>query len=101
MNVDPESLLPKLPNPRDLQPFPASHGLIYLGHTDRVTCLSIDPSGQWLATGSDDGTVRLWELFTGRCCKVFFAVLNNYVWESIVKLGTMLCCKAMILWNMF
>ena len=52
MNVDPDSLIPKLPNPRDLQPFPNSPAILYMGHTDKVTCLSIDPTGQWLATGS-------------------------------------------------
>ena len=70
MNVNPDDLLPKLPSPRDLQPFPATQGVIYLGHTSRVTCITVDPTGQWLATGSDDTTVRLWELLSGRCMKV-------------------------------
>ena len=26
------------------------------------------PGGQWLATGSADGTLKLWEVSTGRCC---------------------------------
>ena len=28
--------------------------------------MSVSPSGEWLATCSDDGTVRLWEIETGR-----------------------------------
>eukprot|EP01048_Picozoa_sp_COSAG05_P030166 COSAG05_NODE_10332_length_571_cov_0.764831_1_plen_63_part_01 len=28
--------------------------------------ISIDPTGQWLASGSDDASVRLWEIETGR-----------------------------------
>ena len=72
MNVDPESLLPKLPNPRELQPFPTTQAVVYSGHLGKVTSLSLDPSGQWLVTGSDDKTVRFWELRTGRSVKVGF-----------------------------
>ena len=31
--------------------------------------ISASPCGQWLASGSDDGTVRVWEVVTGRCMK--------------------------------
>ena len=31
------------------------------GHHDAVTCLAYAPDGQTLATGSKDGTVRLWD----------------------------------------
>jgi ribosome biogenesis protein ERB1 len=40
-----------------------------LGHEGRVRSLSIDPTGRWLATGCDDGRVRLWHLDTGRCVR--------------------------------
>jgi len=70
INIDPESLIPKLPNPRDLQPFPTTQSILYEGHTDKVRTLSVDPTGQWLATGSDDQTVRVWEVSTARCVKV-------------------------------
>ncbi|QLG71763.1 hypothetical protein HG535_0C01120 [Zygotorulaspora mrakii] len=66
LNIDPESLIPKLPSPKDLRPFPIRCSTVYNGHTDRIRTLSIDPSGLWLATGSDDGTVRIWEILTGR-----------------------------------
>jgi WD40 repeat protein len=33
-----------------------------LGHTDRVRSLAFSPDGAWLATGSDDRTVKLWPL---------------------------------------
>ena len=66
MFVDPNTLLPKLPSPQDLRPFPTSCATLYRGHVGRVRTLAVDPRGQWLATGGDDGTVRLWEVLTGR-----------------------------------
>lgn len=66
LNIDPESLLPQLPNPDDLRPFPTVCATVYRGHKGRVRSVAIDPTGTWLASGGDDGTVRLWELLTGR-----------------------------------
>ncbi|RMJ28042.1 hypothetical protein PHISP_01070 [Aspergillus sp. HF37] len=66
LNIDPESLLPKLPSPEELKPFPTACATVFRGHKGRVRTLAVDPSGIWLATGGDDGTVRVWELLTGR-----------------------------------
>lgn len=66
LNIDPESLLPKLPSPEELKPFPTACATLFKGHNGRVRSVSIDPTGQWLASGGDDGTVRVWELLTGR-----------------------------------
>lgn len=66
LNIDPESLLPKLPNPDELRPFPTTCATVFQGHKGRVRSLAISPSGTWLASGADDGTVKIWELMTGR-----------------------------------
>ncbi|KAL8777680.1 MAG: hypothetical protein Q9213_007754 [Squamulea squamosa] len=66
LNIDPESLLPKLPSPEELRPFPTTCATIFRGHQGRVRSLAVDPSGIWLASGGDDGTLRVWELMTGR-----------------------------------
>ncbi|DBA78870.1 hypothetical protein WJX77_008759 [Trebouxia sp. C0004] len=71
INVDPQSLVPKLPKPQDLQPFPTTLLLRYTGHAARVRSISPESSGQWLASASDDGTVRLWEVRTGRCTRTW------------------------------
>lgn len=31
------------------------------GHTQRITSVSVSSSGQWIASGSDDQTVRIWQ----------------------------------------
>ena len=69
--IDPESLLPKLPDPKDLEPFPKYMAITFDGHTDKIRTMSVDPSGQWLISGSDDKTVRLWEVCSGKCIKVW------------------------------
>ncbi|RHZ25031.1 hypothetical protein DYB31_003703 [Aphanomyces astaci] len=67
LNIDPESLVPQLPKPRDLRPFPNTLALLFNGHTGRVRSLSMDSLGQYMVSGSEDHTVRLWEVETGRC----------------------------------
>lgn len=66
LNIDPESLLPQLPSLEELRPFPTTCATLFRGHNGRVRSLAVDPSGVWLASGGDDGTVRVWELLTGR-----------------------------------
>ena len=39
---------------------------LFKGHTDAVRCLAFSPDCALLASGSSDGTVRLWEVATGR-----------------------------------
>jgi len=71
VRVDAEDLLPKLPKPRDLQPFPTTLSLVFRGHSDIVRSISVDPTGQWFVSGSDDGYVKFWEISTGRCFRTF------------------------------
>lgn len=66
LNIDPESLLPKLPDPQELKPFPTHCAAVYKGHEGRVRSVAIDPTGMFVASGGDDGTVRVWELLTGK-----------------------------------
>ena len=62
-------MIPKLPDPKDLQPFPTTLSIKYIGHEAKVTCISVDPQGRFLATGSHDNTARVWEISTGRQLK--------------------------------
>ncbi|KAI9030437.1 ribosome biogenesis protein BOP1 [Hyaloraphidium curvatum] len=83
IQMDPEALIPKLPDPKDLQPFPMVLAITYTGHTGKVRCTSADPTGRWLLSGSDDRTVRLWEVNTGRCWKTWDveATVHSVAWN--------------------
>ncbi|KAI1865461.1 uncharacterized protein JN550_008218 [Neoarthrinium moseri] len=65
LNIDPSSLLPKLPRPEELKPFPTVTSVEFSGHQGRVRSVAIDPTGIFVASGGDDGTVRVYELETG------------------------------------
>lgn len=53
LNIDPESLKPKLPSRKDLKPYPVACYIEYKGHEDAVTSISVEASGQWMASGMD------------------------------------------------
>nr|NVI69937.1 putative ribosome biogenesis protein BOP1 homolog [Cucujiformia] len=53
----------------DLQPFPTTLSIEYKGHSDMIRSLSTDNNGQYLLSGSDDGSIKIWEVNTGRCLK--------------------------------
>ncbi|OHT11633.1 block of proliferation protein [Tritrichomonas foetus] len=62
-------LLPELPDPESLKPFPTAESIRFVGHKARVRSIDISPSGALLASGSSDGELRIWELQTGFCIK--------------------------------
>ncbi|KAE9449591.1 hypothetical protein C3L33_18511, partial [Rhododendron williamsianum] len=71
INIDPESLKPKLPSRKNLKPYPTTCYLEYRGHKGAVLSISTEASGEWIASGSSDGTVRVWEVETGRCLRIW------------------------------
>jgi ribosome biogenesis protein ERB1 len=71
LNIDPESLVPRLPKASDLRPFPTAKCVEYKtpyegGEAPMIRCIAASPDGQFMASGATDGYLRLWEVQTGR-----------------------------------
>ncbi|KAG7193063.1 Ribosome biogenesis protein erb1 [Scheffersomyces spartinae] len=107
LNIDPDSLIPDLPSPKDLRPFPIRTSTVYEGHTGRIRTLSIDPSGLWLATGSDDGSIRIWEILTGRQVHKIQLVkeddlasdhIETLEWHPDAEVGILAACAGEIIY---
>ncbi|XP_042904814.1 periodic tryptophan protein 2 homolog [Parasteatoda tepidariorum] len=41
------------------------------GHFNNLQCLSYSPDGMYIATGGEDGKVKLWDTYTGFCVVTF------------------------------
>lgn len=66
-NITADELLPKLPKPEDLRPFPTWHSMSYVGHGGSVNSISIDPTGTFLVSASIDRSIKIWNIKTTRC----------------------------------
>ncbi|CAN6476104.1 unnamed protein product [Victoria cruziana] len=88
LNIDPEALKPKLPSRRNLRPYPTTCFLECKGHTGPVTSISVESSGQLIASGSIDGTVCIWEIETGRCLRIwrFDEPILHVAWNPVSEL---------------
>jgi len=109
LTIQADHLIPKLPSPRDLQPYPTIQSLIYKGHTDIIRTISIEPKGEYIVTGSDDTTIKsilnfgickysmyynfnlilVWEIVTARCIKTIMTndVVRSVAWCPNPKLS--------------
>lgn len=64
-----EDILPALPKPEELKPFPAKENVSYKGHNSFVNALVCDPSGKFLVSGDHGGEVIFWDVLTGKSIK--------------------------------
>ena len=72
LNIDPESLVPKLPSPQDLKPFPNVKSVEFGDDKMRKSvcrAISVCPSGEFLASGGEDGIVRIFDVQTTKCVR--------------------------------
>ena len=82
MNVaDPSVLIPELPSPNDLRPFPTQVGMDFKFHKSCVRSISITTCGNFLASGDEDHNLVIWHLSTGKILRKY--KLQNKVIDCI------------------
>lgn len=58
---------------------PLNKEMEYLkGHGGKVTCLAITPDGNFLVSGSEDKTIRIWDLAERKCTKHLIDLKASY-----------------------
>ena len=90
INIDPESLKPKLPSKKDLRPYPKTCYLEFKGHSGPVRSLSVEATGQWIASGMD-----CWYLFS----MLFLDVYVDMVLMVQIVINSLLSVN--LFWNHF
>jgi len=82
MNVtDPNTLIPELPSPNDLKPFPTCESIEYKFHTTCVRSISVSPCGRYLASGDEDHNLVVWQIDTRRILRKY--KLPNPIIDSV------------------
>ena len=67
ININPDSLLPELPDPRDLRPFPTSKSINFATKSEAaITSLSFDSTGNYFASAQEK-KICVWNVQDGRC----------------------------------
>ena len=73
--VDPNSLIPELPSPADLRPFPTSVSIEFKFHTSCIRSIAVSPCGKFLASGDEQHNLIVW-------CVQSAKILRRYKLEN-------------------
>jgi ribosome biogenesis protein ERB1 len=88
ININPESLIPDLPDPETLRPFPSDWRMDYIGHASQVLAMSFSPSGEWLASCDVSGQLKVWDAYLGKCyiTKQYDHAVKSLAWNPVFPL---------------
>jgi dynein assembly factor with WDR repeat domains 1 len=64
----------------------------YRGHATEIVCLSFNPHGTMIATGSMDNTSRLWDVESGECLHTLLGHTAEIVSLDFDTAGTLRTC---------
>lgn len=82
--TDLNQLMPELPSPNDLKPFPTQVSIDFAFHTTCVRALSVSPCGKFLASGDIDHNLVIWNTSTSKIIRKYKlqnAVIDCITWN--------------------
>jgi ribosome biogenesis protein ERB1 len=93
-DVKEEDILPKLPKPEELKPFPSRENYSFKGHDASIKCLCIDNTGDYLISGDIGGNVFFWDIATTKIIKKIDLPdkIVSISYNALIKL-VVVCCK--------
>jgi len=89
LNIDPESLVPSLPKPSELRPFPTTLALEYkTPEKSIIRCMGVSPDGLYMVSGGEDGFINMFEVQSTKLIHTWNAValINSTEIKPIVSL---------------
>ena len=97
LDIKEEDILPTLPKPEELKPFPTKENITFKGHESSIRAMCIDPKGKFLISGDNGGFVYSWDIQTAKIVKRIDVSDNilNISYNSILNLIT-ICGKQSI-----
>jgi ribosome biogenesis protein ERB1 len=69
IDINEEELLPQLPKPEELKPFPTKECVVYKGHESSIRAIAVDPRGKFLVSGDNGGFIYFWDILTAKIIK--------------------------------
>ena len=61
------------------------HNLFVYGHASSVTCYAITSDNKYLISGSDDKTVRIWNLFDKKQEAILHGHMGSVTWIGVIN----------------
>lgn len=71
LDLKENDILPDLPKPEELRPFPTKECMIYKGHESSIRDLCCDPNGNVLISADNGNLVFFWDIMTGKIITKF------------------------------
>lgn len=69
VHMNPDDLLPDLPPPSSLKPFPSFANIYYRGHESRIRAMKVNATGTHLISGDEKGFLFMFDVRTSRILK--------------------------------
>ncbi len=71
LDLKENDVLPDLPKPEELKPFPTKQCIVYKGHESSIRALCCDPSGNVLISADNGNLIFFWDILTGKIITKF------------------------------